>query len=104
MCVLRDTYLIDDPAYREEFVPEKKEEKKHLHLVTAEEVKVEIREEIKVTTTWNGAQQNAWYWCRTCQTKVVAVSCVSCDCGVTMCTECWTGWDHTCPMCDSSVR
>ena len=104
MCVLRDTYLVDDPAHRENDTSVRPEDKKHLHLVTTEEVKVESREEIIVTATWNGAQQNAWYWCRTCQTKVVAVSCISCNCGVTMCVECWTEWNHTCPICDSEVR
>lgn len=92
MCVLRDTYLIDDPAHFEHL----EEQKKNLKLVKKPvEVIVHDRSYAGFVTTH--------FWCRTCKEKTPAAETRTCDCGMIMCVTCWEEWEATCPICDAAV-
>ncbi len=92
MCVLRDTYLIDDPAHYEQL----EERGTNLKLVkTTVEVKAHGRSYGGVATTH--------FWCRTCKEKTPVAETRTCECGMIMCVTCWEEWEATCPICDSAV-
>jgi len=90
MCVLRDTYLVEDPAYLETI----EEPKRNLHLV---KTRVEVRHQSARFSTTH-------FWCRTCKEKTPANLTKSCECGMIMCISCWEEWEVTCPICDAAVR
>ena len=89
MCVLRDTYLIEDPAYKEPV-----EEPQRAKVVT-KVYEFKHHAGPKLTTSH--------FWCRTCKEKTPAHLTKACDCGMIMCVTCWEEWEVTCPVCDSTV-
>ena len=93
MCVLRDTYLIDDPAHYEPV----EEPKKTIHLVKKTTVVVEQRR------TGHRVFATTHFWCRTCKEKTPAEETRTCDCGMIMCNTCWEEWEVTCPLCDAAI-
>lgn len=123
MCVLRDTYLVDDPAYREiceedtkmqsqgtqkvkieeedKVQAEHHPDKTHLQLISETVEETSVVTEVKVELTRSSV--TAYYWCRVCKQKTPASQAKSCDCGVTMCNSCWEEWEVTCPICDSDL-
>lgn len=89
MCVLRDTYLVEDPAYFEPFEGPKKTQ------VTTKVVELKQHSYPKISTSH--------FWCRTCKEKVPVHLTKTCDCGMIMCISCWEEWEVTCPVCDSTI-
>ncbi len=89
MCVLRDTYLIEDPAYLEPIEEPKK--------VQVETKVYEFRHHtVPVLKT-------TYFWCRTCKQQTPVHLTKTCDCGMIMCVSCWEEWEVTCPICDATV-
>jgi hypothetical protein len=88
MCVLRDTYLVDDHAHREsgegpqKSLPVKQHEERHVA----------------------GSFVTTHFWCRTCKQKTPANLTAACDCGMIMCINCWEEWSATCPICDAKIN
>jgi len=91
MCVLRDTYLIDDPAHREPI----EDHKPHLRVITTTTVEVKRTYKPPFVTTH--------FYCRTCKQKTPVEHTRSCTCGMIMCVSCWNEWEVTCPICDNRI-
>jgi hypothetical protein len=88
MCVLRDTYLIEDPAHYEQFEPKAVKTTTKIHELPSQGYP-------KFVTSH--------FFCRTCKERTPAHNIKHCDCGMIMCVSCWDEWEVTCPICDNTI-